>query len=241
MYKCINSIFGSDTESVDGFLQMCYFILGNRFKYKSSSPHRIPLPKILIMKQFSILILMLFFFSISAIAQNEAPPASKQIGITGLPIIYLNNGAGNNKGFNGIALYGSVGWFIKDYNVVGLRPFLGVVDSGFDRVQRLHSLGTNVYYRRYLNRNRFSFFVDANVGFGYIWYSSKFPNFNESLNDLNGIMFNYAIGPGVDYEIKNRWNLELSLQYLQMKNIDHPEDTNVGKTIIPSIGIQKFF
>lgn len=184
---------------------------------------------------------MLFFCSISAVAQNKTPSDSKQIGMTGLPIIYLNDGVGNNKGFNGVALYGNFGGFIGDHNVVGLRPFYGLVDSGFGRVQRLHSLGSNVYYRRYLNRNRFSFFVDANAGFGYIWYTSKFSNLNESLNELNGIMFNYALGPGIDYEIVNGWNIELTIQYLQMKNIDHPEDTNVGKTLIPSIGFQKFF
>ncbi len=193
------------------------------------------------MKIFSILFSLLFFFSTSINAQEQITPVSKQMGITGLPIIYLNNGAGNSGGFNGIALYGNLGWFIQNNNVLGVRPFFGLVDSGFDKVQRLHSLGSNIYYRRYLNRNRWSFFVDANLGFGYLWYTSKFNDLNESLNELNGIMFNYAFGPGVDYEINNGWNIELIFQYLEMKNISHPDDTNVGKTIIPSIGIQKFF
>ncbi len=193
------------------------------------------------MKTFSIFFFILFFFSTSTIAQNKTPSVSKQIGITGLPIIYLNDGVSNINGINGVALYGNIGWFFHKYNVVGLRPFFGILDPGFDKVERLHSLGSNVYYRRYLNRNRFSFFLDANVGFGYIWYTSKFPDFNESLRELNGIMFNYAFGLGGDYEISNGWNLELTFQYLQMKNIDHPEDTRVGKTLIPSIGIQKFF
>lgn len=193
------------------------------------------------MKSSFIFFLILCFFSTAAIAQNKTPSASNQIGITGLPIIYLNDVPDTNNGFNGVALYGNLGRVFHDYNVVGLRPFFGVVDFGFDRIQRLHSLGSNVYYRRYLNRNRFSFFVDANIGFGYIWYTSRFPNINESLRELNGIMFNYAIGPGVDYEISNGWNIELTFQYLQMKNISHPDDTIVGKTFIPSIGIQKFF
>lgn len=189
------------------------------------------------MKTFSILFSILFFFSISSIkAQDQVSPVSKQVGLTGLPIFYLNGG-----GLNGIALYGSVGWFIKDYNVVGLRPFLGMVDRGFDNTERLNSLGSNVYYRRYINRSQWSFYLEANVGFGYIWYSSKFPDFDNYLKEINGVMFNYAFGPGVDYEIKNGWNIELTLQYLKMRNIDHPEETIDGHTIIPTIGFQKFF
>ena len=102
----------------------------------------------------------------------------------------------------------------------------------------MHSLGSNIYYRRYLNQDRLKFFGEINGGLGYLWYTS---NIFESVKEFNGLMFNYAFGLGADYEIKNGWNIELSLQYLQMKNISHPDDTNVGKTIIPSIGIQKFF
>lgn len=192
------------------------------------------------MKRFSILFSLFFLYTMAIQAQEQVKSVSKQIGLTGLPIIYLNNGVGNN-GLNGIALYGSVGWFFQKYNVVGIRPFYGVVDVGFNGVQRLNSAGSNVYYRRYLNQQKWSFFVDANVGFGHIWYSSKIPDFNVSLKELNGIMFNYAVGPGVDYKVKNGWNIELLIQYLQMKNINHPEDTTVGKTLIPSIGVNKFF
>lgn len=193
------------------------------------------------MKSAFIFLFILFFFSISIHAQDQTSAATKQIGITGLPIFYLNDGGGNSGQFNGIALYGNLGRVFKKYNVVGLRPFFGVVDDGFDRVERLHSLGTNIYYRRYLNKNRWSFFLEANAGFGYLWYTSKFPDFNESLKENNGIMFNYGFGPGVDFEVKNGWNIELTVQYLQMKNISHPENTLVGKTIIPAIGFQKFF
>jgi hypothetical protein len=193
------------------------------------------------MKQTSIFLFILFFFSISIHAQDQTKAATKQIGLTGVPIFYLNNGGGNSGGFNGIALYGNLGRVFKKYNVVGLRPFFGVSDEGFDKEQRLHSIGSNIYYRRYLNKNRWSFFLEANAGFGYLWYTSKFPDFNESLRENNGVMFNFAFGPGVDFEIKNGWNLELTVQYLELKNISHPENTLVGETIIPTIGFQKFF
>ncbi|MEM1323384.1 MAG: hypothetical protein AAGG75_24170 [Bacteroidota bacterium] len=192
------------------------------------------------MKTYLTFLCAFFLFSVSINAQDSAP-ASKQVGVTTLPIIYLNNGIGTDGGFGGIAVYGNYGWIFKNYNVVGLRPFWGYVDSGSSRNQHLQSLGSNVYYRRYFNRNRLSFFVDANIGLGYIWYSSDSPSFEETLQELNGLMFNYAFGPGVDFEIKNGWNVELIIQYLQMQNIDHPEDTNVGKSLIPSIGVQKFF
>ncbi len=193
------------------------------------------------MKTLSSILSFLFLFSISINAQDQSTPASKQIGLTGLPIFYLNNGAGNGGGFNGIALYGSFGWIIKEQNIVGLRPFFGVVDTDFSKTQRMHSLGSNVYYRRYLNEDRLRVFGEFNIGLGYLWYTSNIPNLTKSISEFDGIMFNYAFGLGADYEIKNGWNIELSFQYLQMKNISHPEDTNVGKTIIPSIGIQRFF
>lgn len=191
------------------------------------------------MKFLPIIFSLLFLFSVSVNAQDQSASYSKQIGIAGLPIFYLNNANGNS--FNGVALYGNIGWFIKDYNVIGARPFFGTVNLGFQDEQILNSLGSNFYYRRYFNKKRWSFFVDANIGFGYIWYSSEVPSIDVVLKDLNGAMFNYAIGPGVDYEVKNGWNIELTVQYLEMKNITHPEDTNVGKTIIPAIGLQKFF
>ena len=100
--------------------------------------------KKLVMKISPILCFFIFFFSISINAQDQTKPTSRQIGITGLPIIYLNNGGG----LNGFALYGNIGWFIKNSNVVGIRPFFGAVDPGFDNFRRLSSLGSNVYYRR---------------------------------------------------------------------------------------------
>lgn len=184
---------------------------------------------------------ILFFFAISINAQEATTTVSKQIGITGLPLLYLNGGTGNAPGLNGLALYGNAGWFIKKHNVIGLRPFFGIVDSGDEYNQRIHSAGSNVYYRRYLNQKRWSFFVDANAGFGYTWYSSRFPDYDDFLKGLNGIMFNCALGPGIDFEINDGLNIEFIIQYLYMRNISHPDNTTPGKTVIPSIGIQQFF
>ena len=48
--------------------------------------------------------------------------------------------------------------------MVGFRPFFGIADSGFEKIERMHSLGGNVYYRRYFNNNRFKVFGDINFG-----------------------------------------------------------------------------
>jgi len=103
------------------------------------------------------------------------------------------------------------------------------------------STGLNAYYRVYIQRKRLSIFLDANLGLGYIWYSSKNSGPRGPLSSFNGTMFNYAFGPGIDFEISNGLNVEFLVQHLRMANISHPEDTNDGSTIIPSVGIQKFF
>ncbi|MEM9545217.1 MAG: hypothetical protein AAGA77_04555 [Bacteroidota bacterium] len=183
------------------------------------------------------LIAVLLLISIITYGQDDSTSVSKQIGITGLPIYYISGGL-NGNGFNGWALYGNYGWIFNQKNAIGLRPFWGSVNIGFFDDERLHSLGSNIYYRRYLSQDRWSFFVDANIGFGYIWYTSDVIN---NISENNGVMFNYAFGPGLNYEIKNNWNIEFLIQYLQMRNISNPEGTTIGNTIIPSIGIQKLF
>ena len=52
-------------------------------------------------------------------------------------------------------------------------------------------------------------------------------------------MFNYAVGPGVDILLSGSVHLEIIVQYLRMQNIDFPERTTVGNTVIPTIGFQK--
>jgi len=164
---------------------------------------------------------------------------NKQIGLTGLPIIYFYNGT---PSIEGGALYGNYGWFLKDKTVLGIRPFAGIVDFGRQGAQKITSVGTNIYYRTYFNRSKTSFFIDVNTGLGYINYSTNIENvsYQENLKELNGMMFNFAFGPGVDIEIKNGLKFEFLVQYLEMHNISSPNETSTGNTVIPSIGIQKF-
>jgi len=190
------------------------------------------------MKTNILFLFILFFFSTSVLAQDTTSTATRQIGLTGVPISYVSSG-----GFKGIHLYGNIGRIIKDYSVVGLKPFFELRRLGgvFDNGERLHSLGANVYYRRYLSRNRWSFFLEANAGFGYLWNTSKSSVPDPLLRENNGIIFNYGFGPGVDFEIKNGWNIELNVQYQRGRNFSNPETKIGGRGIVPTIGLQRFF
>ena len=185
------------------------------------------------MKKSILLSLLFTFFSFILLAQEEPLQPKMQIGLTGLPIVYINNG---QFSVNGLAVYGNIGWWIKEKQVVGLRPFIGYVETDFEQML---SIGNNLYYRYYFNKSSFSWFTDLNLGFGYIWYEDKFEF--GTPRDLNGIMFNYAFGLGFDWAIAKPWNLEFLLQYLQMRNLNYPNATIVGNALIPSIGIQRYF
>ena len=81
--------------------------------------------------------------------------------------------------------------------------------------------------------------MDANIGFGRLWYSYDEGWF--ASNDVNGSMFNFAVGPGLDFRLKNGFYLELLVQYLYMRNISFPEQTSAGNSVIPSIGVIRHF
>ena len=170
----------------------------------------------------------LFVLSFSVQAQDNNLDYKQQVGLTGLPIYYFSGG------IQGVSIYGSIGWFTGDHAAIGFRPFYG-------KVSNMQSIGTNLYYRYHFNKNRTKVFFDANIGMGYLWYSGGFIDFDNLRQDPNGIMFNYALGPGVDVEIKNGLHFEFLIQYLRMRNITHPDNTSIGRTLIPSLGIQKFF
>lgn len=181
----------------------------------------------------SILFLSSCFFSF---AQNDFP--QNQSGITGLPIIYPNNDDGNTVGLNGYAIYLSIGKFKSEKTAIGLRPFVGQVDVSFDRI---FSIGLNGYYRRYFGNKNTRAFFDANAGFGGLFYSNISESVVRDPSDNNGVMFNFAFGPGVDISLQNGYFIEASIQYLRMRNISKPDGTTVGNTVIPSIGLFKYF
>jgi len=158
------------------------------------------------MKTNILFLFILFFFSTSVLAQDTTSTATRQIGLTGVPISYVSSG-----GFKGIHLYGNIGRIIKDYSVVGLKPFFELRRLGgvFDNGERLNTSKSSV------------------------------PD--PLLRENNGIIFNYGFGPGVDFEIKNGWNIELNVQYQRGRNFSNPETKIGGRGIVPTIGLQRFF
>ena len=184
------------------------------------------------MRSFCTLCSLVFLSFSLCHSQSEAP--SKQFGFTGLPVIYPSTNSGlGSSGVKGYALYLNFGKSISEDFSTGIRPFFGTVQSSPGELgQRISAAGLNWYGRGHLDMNKSKLFLDVNAGFGRLWYGT---------GEANGWMFNYAIGPGADFHLGKHFYLEVLVQYLRMRNISYPDETTIGNTIIPSIGIQRFF
>lgn len=185
------------------------------------------------MKNYFLPFVLTILISSFCFGQEDRP--SLQIGITGLPIFYLNGNSNvGSPGVDGFATYFTIGQFVSKNIALGGRPFVGSV-NGFT------SLGGNAYGRYYFGSKKSRIFLDANIGFGKIWYApnGEFQFFNRDA--LSGNLFNFAAGPGMDFHLKNGFYVEATVQYLQMENLSNNFGGFIGKTIIPSVGVVKYF
>lgn len=146
------------------------------------------------------------------------------MGIGGLPIIYPGNSS-----LTGYSLRANIGYAPSEEFTIGILPFAG-------KVQDTKSVGASLYSRFYLQENRFSFFIEAGLGFGKLTYDNT-PQFN-------GTLFTYNVGPGMHYLLnptsKNRLAFEFLIQYARLQNITYSDNTVLGNTLIPTLGIQYF-
>jgi hypothetical protein len=169
------------------------------------------------MKKYQLLILA-FFIYLSSEAQNEK--GAFQIGLGGLPIVYIDNSAPT-----GYSLRANIGYFPINNLSIGILPYIGKVDN-------IKSVGTNIYLRYYLINAKFSLFTEISSGLGNLKY--------DGTSQYDGTMNSIIVGPGAHYMIKNKLSIELLVQYARLKNISYPENTLVSNTFIPTIGIQYF-
>lgn len=173
------------------------------------------------MKNIGLIFIMLLVYFCS---QAQSEKGDFQLGIGGLPIIYPDN-----SGENGFSLRANFGYFPINKLSVGLMPFAG-------KVEDMNSIGASIYLRYYIINKRFSLFFEAGGGFGNLKYEDS-PQYDGTMNTFN-------IGPGFHYlfksKSKNKLAIEFLLQYARLQNINFPENTLTGNTLIPTIGIQYF-
>jgi hypothetical protein len=173
------------------------------------------------MKNIGLILIMLLAYFYS---QAQSEKGTFQLGIGGLPIIYPDN-----SGETGYAIRANFGYFPTNKLTIGLMPFAG-------RVGNMKSIGTSIYLRYYIINKKFSLFVEGSGGFGNLKYEDS-PQYDGAMNSLN-------IGPGIHYTFKskhkNKLAIEFLLQYARLQNINYPENTLTGNTLIPTIGIQYF-
>ena len=166
-----------------------------------------------------ILTCVLCFLYLGITAQ--IPKKSLQIGVGGLPIYYpINNFP------TGYSLRANIGYFLFNDISLGIIPFSGKVGD-------ISSSGVNSYFRYYVMHTDISFFIEAGAGVGRLNY--------ENTPQFNGTMMSINFGPGFHYQFKKSWTFELLFQYARLRNISFPDNTSIGHTIIPTLGIQYFF
>ena len=184
------------------------------------------------MKKLMLTSVLSTFILSFCMSQEEHPSA--QIGLTGLPIIYLNSSVSNELGtIDGFAGYITLGKFVSDHIAIGFRPFIG-------KVNNFGSMGLNAYSRLYFGQKKSRAFVDANAGLGAVWYADEGESPFFHFRDGTNAMFNVAFGPGADFHLKNDFFLEVTAQYLWMKDLSAPAGFSVWKSVIPSIGVVKY-
>ena len=168
------------------------------------------------------LVFLSFLLYFNSQAQSEK--GAIQIGLGGLPIIYPDNLLET-----GYSLRANIGYFPINKLAVGLMPFAG-------KVENMNSIGASIYLRFYIVSKRFALFVEGGGGFGNLKYDDS-PQYNGTMNSFN-------IGPGFHYlfksKSKNKLVIEFLLQYARLQNINYPETTATGNTLIPTLGIQYF-
>ena len=118
------------------------------------------------------LLLFSFCFIMLSLTAQSSRQASWEIGLTGIPIIYP--GIDNIGGF---ALTLNAGHFLTDNLAFGLRPFYGKVVSGTAPAnEKISSFGANIYARWHFGTKKVIPFLDFNIGWGRLWYSSDDPD-----------------------------------------------------------------
>lgn len=163
-----------------------------------------------------IFIILLLYFN----SQAQYEKGTFQLGIGGMPILYPDNSVEP-----GYSLRANFGYFPINKLAIGVMPFLGKVDD-------MKSIGASIYLRYYITNNRFSLFVEAGGGFGNLKYEDS-PQYDGTMNAI-------TLGPGIHYKFKNNLAIEFLLQYARLRNINYPESTLTGNTLIPTLGIQYF-
>ena len=169
------------------------------------------------MKKIGLILIAILLYNNS---QAQCEKGTFQLGIGGMPILYPDDSEDP-----GYSLRVNFGYFPINKLSVGVMPFIGKVDQ-------MKSIGLNVYLRYYLLNKRFSLFAEASGGFGNLKYENS-PQYNGTMNAI-------ILGPGIHYKIKNNLGIEFLLQYGRLRNISYKENTSIGNTLIPSLGIQFF-
>lgn len=139
----------------------------------------------------------------------------KYIGVSGLPVYWLNNGNIQSYGFIAKTYLGK---FVTDKMSIGLQPY-------YAHLSGVNTFGINIFSRYNLFARKTMVFLEGGAGFGAVSY-------NESSGFEDGL-FAITLGPGVGYFLSKSISVEFILQYQRWTLF---YESGAGWSFVPSIG-----
>ncbi|MDJ1467255.1 outer membrane beta-barrel protein [Cytophagaceae bacterium DM2B3-1] len=149
----------------------------------------------------------------------------------------------------------SVGYFVSDQFAVGLG--VGVsTNKDKNTTSNVTTTTTDSYVsiapfvRYYIPTagDKFHFFAQSRLGFGFGKEKTKYSNTSVTLEDKTNYI-NFNISPGFAYFPSSHWSLELLLNGFYIDSQKNPNNDNSGVTtvgldvnsLVPNVGISYFF
>lgn len=173
---------------------------------------------------------LLLISILSVFTQNSRAQDKLQIGLNGIGIIYPGVDA------NGFAFYGQVGKLVYPNLLCGFKPFFGQVQFKGAFPERNRSIGINAFVKLFfLKRSKSSLYFVHSFGVGGLSYRNAFSRVGTPY--LDNTMVNFTLGLGSNINLTERMHLEFNIEYLNMRNIRNSDNTTIGNTIIPTLGL----
>lgn len=165
--------------------------------------------------KFRLWILTTACLAFSDFSYAQTIRGDKYLGVSGLPIYWLNDGNIQSYGFIARVYLGK---YVTNHFSIGFQPFLANFNS-------TKTLGVNFYGRYNFGQKRSLLFIEASTGLGAIFYSNS---------TSTGSLYSVTLGPGFSYFVKGSLSIDLMFQYQNWWLINE-----VGKdhSFVPSIGV----
>ena len=196
------------------------------------------------MKKFSFLVIIAILISTASFSQTDRSDFKGKFMVGGMSSIEYTNYTsswGSNTETFGLDLSPDIGYFFTNYLSAGLSLTYTLTLNWYDDGEGPSSnniLLFNPFLRVYVYKNLFCY---AKVGVGLDYYKST--DFEGTVSNRNGEFYNYQLGVGYSFLMKENLSLDLTLGYLG-ETIGNTQFTggraSVNRKIKMEIGFQVY-